>query len=293
MKNEIMLIENKKLREEMIDRVDVLEKVKELLLLEELEMATTEMVADYYNVTKELISNYIIPAHKDELLSDGYCVETKDNLLTKNILVKTKRGGFNILGKNDNIIASGSNRGIALFTPRSILRVGMLLRDSEVAKEIRTQLLNIHDNVMVETPNIAIKDIDEEFELMNEITKATLSGDVMALNMAHCKYNEWKNRHIKHKIEAYDSFMEADGTYTTTNACKLLNLSPRKTFAWLRDKGLVFQNRTEATVKAIEMGIFKQIMKNNYSTMVITPAGIEYLRENCKHLIKPSNINKK
>lgn len=29
------------------------------------------------------------------------------------------------------------------FSPRAVLRIGMLLRDSEVAKEVRTQLLNI------------------------------------------------------------------------------------------------------------------------------------------------------
>lgn len=34
-----------------------------------------------------------------------------------------------------------NNRGIRCFSKRAILRIGMLLRDSEVAKEVRTQLL--------------------------------------------------------------------------------------------------------------------------------------------------------
>lgn len=37
------------------------------------------------------------------------------------------------------------NRGIRCFSKRAVLRFGMLLRDSEVAKEVRTQLLNIKE----------------------------------------------------------------------------------------------------------------------------------------------------
>ncbi len=79
------------------------------------------------------------------------------------------------------------------------------------------------------------------------------------------------------KVEAYDRFMESDGTYTTTNACKMLNLNRTKVFEFLRSQNLVFKNRTEATALGIGRGLFKQVMKNNFPTMVITPKGIEFL----------------
>ena len=44
------------------------------------------------------------------------------------------------------------NVGIILFPKRAILRMGMLLRDSEVAKEVRTQLLNITEKVIEKEP---------------------------------------------------------------------------------------------------------------------------------------------
>lgn len=81
------------------------------------------------------------------------------------------------------------------------------------------------------------------------------------------------------KAIAYDKFMEADGTYTTTNACKMLGLSRKKVFEVLRDKGLVYKNKTEATQKAIDRGLFKQVLKNGYPTMVITPKGIDYIKD--------------
>lgn len=81
------------------------------------------------------------------------------------------------------------------------------------------------------------------------------------------------------KAIAYDKFMEADGTYTTTNACKMLGLKRNKVFEVLRDKGLVYKNKTEATQKAIDRGLFKQVLKSGYPTMVITPKGIDYIKD--------------
>lgn len=82
----------------------------------------------------------------------------------------------------------------------------------------------------------------------------------------------------KPKVDAFDQYMNSDGTYTTRNACKMLELSEKKVFAWLRVKGLVFKNKTQPTALAIEKGYFKVIMKHGYPTMTISPLGIEYIR---------------
>lgn len=84
----------------------------------------------------------------------------------------------------------------------------------------------------------------------------------------------------KPKVDAFDQYMNSDGTYTTRNACKMLELSEKKVFAWLRVKGLVFKNKTQPTALAIEKGYFKVIIKHGYPTMNITPLGIEYIRTN-------------
>lgn len=47
-------------------------------------------------------------------------------------------------------------KGNGIFPKRAILRVGMLLRDSEVAKEVRTQLLNIEENTAAEVKTYEI-----------------------------------------------------------------------------------------------------------------------------------------
>lgn len=81
------------------------------------------------------------------------------------------------------------------------------------------------------------------------------------------------------KAESYDQFIDANGTYTTTNACKMLGLNRTEVFKVLREKGMVYKNKTEATKKAVDKGYFKHVIKGGHSTMVITPRGIEYLRD--------------
>ena len=166
MTKEIELMENKEMRDSLVERLGVLDKVGSLLLLDELQMATTEQVAKYFSTpTKEVTVDVIkmcVANNREEVESDGYLLETKENLLSKNILLKTKRGGFNILDDNGEVIASGSNKGIALFPKRAILRIAMFLRDSEIAKEIRTQLLNVVETVAEVNDELLVGEIDKE-----------------------------------------------------------------------------------------------------------------------------------
>lgn len=120
------LVTNKDLREELIGKVEVLDKVGTLLLLDELDMATVEMVAKYYEVDVKAVEKQK-ERNYDEFENDGYGVFNKENvqnLLTDKMSIKTKRGGFDILNEENEVLASGSNKGIALFPKRAILRMG-------------------------------------------------------------------------------------------------------------------------------------------------------------------------
>lgn len=84
--------------------------------------------------------------------------------------VLKQRGKFKVEFTKDNI-AVFPPRGVNLFPKRAILRVGMLLRDSEVAKEIRTRLLDIVHDAKEESPEIVqniVQEMDEEKQLMLE-----------------------------------------------------------------------------------------------------------------------------
>ena len=206
------LVENKELREELIGRVEVLDRVGELLLLEDMDVATMEMVATYYATTIDSIKK-VVERHNDEITLDGYKVHTKDKiLLSDKMSLKTKRGGFNILDKNGEVVASGSNKGIALFPKRAILRVGMLLRDIEIAKEIRTQLLNVVEVVKENNDEMLVQEIDKEKQLYMNIMFAKNDAErAIAIN-EHLKY---MNRY-KEKANRYEEVYHSDNIFTVT-----------------------------------------------------------------------------
>lgn len=140
-----------------------------------------------------------------------------------------------------------------------------------IAMMARTEKSHDYRNYFIECEKKA-----KANEVPQTYAQALLEAGRLALEL------EQKQKQIEvmePKAIAYDKFMEADGTYTTTNACKMLGLKRNKVFEVLRDKGLVYKNKTEATQKAIDRGLFKQVLKNGYPTMVITPKGIDYIKD--------------
>jgi hypothetical protein len=192
--NQEQLTLSKEMRDKYINKIDILEKVKELFLLGTTELTTIEQVSNYYEVSTRQIER-LIESNRDELLSDGFKVFKAEDFKTDGLVgiknIETTRGKFTVRF-NDDTEKSFSPKGITLFTKRAILRIGMLLRDSEIAKEVRTQLLNIEEVTQVEVKeNI----IDTETGLLVDIIKSY--GDQMQLAIATGKYKEYTDRHRK------------------------------------------------------------------------------------------------
>ena len=62
--SELQLMEEKGLRDRVVDRTEILDKVGQLLLLPKIEFATTEQVAKYYNVGTEAVRK-VATRHRD------------------------------------------------------------------------------------------------------------------------------------------------------------------------------------------------------------------------------------
>ena len=217
--NENELLTNGNLREELVEHYEVLEKVKELLLIPGTEFATTQQVADFYEVGLEAI-NSLIKDNRDEIKLDGMI--TPSGKETKEILVKSSKDITNCRGYFEVDGIKFANRSNTLFPRRAILRVGMLLRDSEVAKEVRTQLLNIEEKT---TKEVKLQDINEEQKLALELGMAMASGDVNAIAIATGNMMAFKNRHID-KLKT-DNKALSEGILEWSNRSKL-NAGMRK-----------------------------------------------------------------
>lgn len=127
---ELALTESPTLRDQYIDRTEVLDRVKALTLLADDFHATTEIVAGYYEVDVETIKK-LIQRHRAEMTKNGYRVLKGDELR------ELKRDNVSLLDA----------KSLALFTRRTMLNVGQLLTGSEVARAVRSRLLDSEELV--------------------------------------------------------------------------------------------------------------------------------------------------
>lgn len=131
-------------------RKDLLNNNKSLIAIEEykhietiknkIDYLTMQQVANYFNVEYKTITS-LISRHKQELIENGLLIlsgkETKNFFLDFNVKTNNIQGGFVV---DDFKFA---NRLNYLVDKRCLLNIAMLLTESEVAKGIRSKLLDI------------------------------------------------------------------------------------------------------------------------------------------------------
>lgn len=126
MLKESVLLESKTLRSGVLGRTEVLDRVKTLSLLPDGMHVTTAMVAAYFGAAVETI-RALVHDHRPELEASGY-----------RVLSGTELSDFKQLSGIQSRTPS-----LALFSRRAVLNVAMLLRDSEVARQVRVYLLDM------------------------------------------------------------------------------------------------------------------------------------------------------
>jgi len=143
---ELALTESRTLREQHMSRTEVLDRVKSLTMLPGDTHVTVEMAATFYEVSVDAVESHI-RRDRDELAGDGLEVLTGGRLSA----FKTESG------------FRSRAASLTLIPRRALLRLGMLLRDSKVAREVRTHLLNIeaapasrYDELDINDPNMVL-----------------------------------------------------------------------------------------------------------------------------------------
>lgn len=128
--NETVLLESKSLRAGVATRTDVLDKVKALSLLPDGMHVTTAMVAAYFLVGVKAVRSLVLD-HREELEANGY-----------RVLSGAELSSFKELSGIQSRTPT-----LALFSRRAVLNVAMLLRDSDVARQVRVHLLDMESLV--------------------------------------------------------------------------------------------------------------------------------------------------
>lgn len=192
-------------RDELAARTDVLDRVGVLRTLPDDLHVTTDMVAEFYGVGRETVAN-TVKRNRDELEEDGYRVTTRAAFEERFTM---------------NLPSSAST--IALFPRRAVLRVGMLLRDSDIAKQVRTYLL----------------DTEAAARPAAELSEDEIVHRALQITVRKVKELESKIAEDAPKVDAYERFLDGDGTYSVGAAAKILGRSQNKLFADLRNAGVL------------------------------------------------------
>lgn len=130
--NESVLMESKSLRDSVLDRTDVLDRVKALSLLPDGMHVTTAMVAAYFEVTVEAIRQ-LKARHQEELSLNGMVTLKGHDLAEfKRDTLSRYSGGY-----------PQPRSSLTLYSRRAVLNIAMLLRDSDVARQVRVYLLDM------------------------------------------------------------------------------------------------------------------------------------------------------
>lgn len=212
------MVDSKEERQKYIDRVEVLEKVKKLFLIPQFDMMTARQIADFYEVEMNTIQ-VCYQRNKKEIDPDGMIVKKPldfANFSKCTSCTFRKESGLIVIGFDGGEIRV-PNKGIRCFSKRAVLRFGMLLRDSKVAQEVRTQLLNVVEHTESENPQALTAEIDNEQELLMEVARTFSSGDMMKFAEATMKLNAYKDRHIKAVEEKNAELTEKNETLAKDN----------------------------------------------------------------------------
>ena len=189
------VISDRSVRDKCVGHYEVLERVKELLLLPGTELMSIEQVADYYEVSIDHIKS-LYGLNREEIDGDGTEMIPRgfyNGSVINPTSVEQKQTSVTYTFENGQIVTI-NNRGLKAFSKRAVLRIGMILQQSSIAKEVRTQLLNIEEKSSNE---VKIHDINEEQSLMLAVGMAVASGDANAVAVATTNLIAFKNRHIE------------------------------------------------------------------------------------------------
>ncbi|MEU8677351.1 hypothetical protein [Streptomyces sp. NPDC048560] len=142
MPTEVALLESRALRVERMGRVDVLDKIKSLVMLPDGIHVRTEDVARYFEVSTISVRR-LTDRHQSELKENGLRILRGSELRTFHSDMKSLWDG----AVPDSYPQAATQ--LRLYTRRTVLNVAMLLRDSDIARCVRTYLLDAEEELRV------------------------------------------------------------------------------------------------------------------------------------------------
>lgn len=178
------LINKKETRDKYIDRLDILEKVKALFLIPEVNLMSTGMVAKFFDVPVATIRT-VYNRHTEELIEEGAKTlkanEIFDSFTVKPSNFQRVQGGV-IATCTDGQKFHLTNRDAVYYSPRAVMCLAMMMEESPVANAVRHQILETV--CKPEVKQMIVEEADEDIKRIKDwVYQNVVLGDDLTIRM--------------------------------------------------------------------------------------------------------------
>ena len=191
------LVDTKEYRDKAISKTEVLNKVKDLFLIPDLESASMRMIANYYEVDIETIEK-CYQRNQSEIDSDGVVhkkySEMEKLLRSNNIQIKFYHGKLEAQ-LSDKVILAIPHTGLKLFSKRAVIHFAVFLRNSQVAKQVRDYISKSNNPIYLHMLKDTKVNIHNKENKIYQILKNVFSGIADVKRQVSCG-----NYHIDYVI---------------------------------------------------------------------------------------------
>ena len=178
---------------------------------------------------------------------------------------------------NPNLSDGAPNRrALAVFPRRAILNVGQMLTESDVARQVRTHLLNVEASPSA-SDSAAMELALRVISLQDRVAALTASNGSLA---ARCE-------EVSVKAEAYDDLIAREGVFDLDAAAKILgpvtgNAGPERFVNMLRGMEVIYQRSKLPRQELITRGYFAVRTEAEdgkaHPVTVVTMKGLSWLQ---------------
>lgn len=217
---EIALTESKTLRAQYTDRIEVLDRVKTLAMASGTGYTFTTHVAAYFEVTEESIDQ-LVKRNRAELEENDYKVMTRAELESVT---------------SDTLELPANFRRAATFRRRTVVNLAMLMDGNDIARQVRTYLLNLEEAASLDQKATALNDPLAELERQTQLTTQAIviaKQEREGREIAETRIAELEPRAAK-----YDAVLDADGLIGMTAVADQLRTDVVTLTNWLVEQGL-------------------------------------------------------
>lgn len=181
------IIDDINVRNKLISHLEVLDKVKAIPYFPEELFVGVNQASYYYETSTDAIKAVLL-RNTEEFAEDGVRSISGEELKKYQKLTKAE----DILDSTGSPFIGNKCRKYIIIPKRALLRIGMFLKRSEVAKQVRDYLLDIEKEQAVCIADLAIKEIDSvedklKIKTLKKINNNKLLIDKIKTNIEKCK----------------------------------------------------------------------------------------------------------